>query len=142
MPYVDEAFGAMDPDQLSNVNLEEFSRYVCCLHEEDPAQFEALKPVLNEWLKQLLADPLRNGDEVIVPTDSLFIEMLPSEKSLLEDFKLKHRQMDVMKVRAEVRQMELENVRYASRLLAGENEDPDIDKRIIIKGGSTPVIDM
>ncbi len=52
--------------------------------------------------------------------------MLPSDKSLLEDFKLKHRQMDVMKVRAEVRQMELENVRYASRLLAGENEDPDI----------------
>ena len=139
-PYVDEAFGAMDPDQLSNVNLEELSRYICCLHEEDPVQFETLKPVLNEWLKQLLADPLRNGDEVIVPTDSLFIEMLPSDKSLLEDFKLKHRQMDVMKARAEVRQMELENVRYASRLLSGENDDPDVDKSVVVHGGANVIV--
>ncbi|MFT7095720.1 MAG: hypothetical protein ACI84K_001305 [Pseudohongiellaceae bacterium] len=139
-PYVDEAFGAMDPDQLSNVNLEELSRYICCLHEEDPEQFETLKPVLNEWLKQLLADPLRNGDEIIIPTDSLFIEMLPSDKSLLEDFKLKHRQMDVMKVRAEVRQMELENVRYAARLLADDYADPDIDKKIVVHGGSSVIV--
>ncbi|NOR68556.1 MAG: hypothetical protein GQ532_02465 [Methylomarinum sp.] len=139
-PYVDEAFGAMDPDQLSNVNLEELSRYICCLHEEDPEQFETLKPVLNEWLKQLLADPLRNGDEIIVPTDSLFIEMLPSDKSLLEDFKLKHRQMDVMKVRAEVRQMELENVRYAARLLADDFEDPEVDKKVVVHGGSSVIV--
>ncbi len=139
-PYVDEAFGAMDPDQLSNVNLEELSRYICCLHEEDPEQFEALKPVLNEWLKQLLADPLRNGDEVIVPTDSLFIEMLPSDKSLLEDFKLKHRQMDVMKVRAEVRQMELENLRYAARLLADDFDDPEVDKKVVVHGGSNVIV--
>ncbi len=140
-PYVDEAFGAMDPDQLSNVNLEELSRYICCLHEEDPVQFQTLKPVLNEWLKQLLADPLRNGDEVIVPTDSLFIEMLPSDKSLLEDFKLKHRQVDVMKVRAEVRQMELENVRFAARLLKGEREDPEIDKKVVVHGADGVIVD-
>jgi len=139
-PYVDEAFGAMDPDQLSNVNLEELSRYICCLHQEEPDEFETLKPVLNEWMKQLLADPLRNGDEIIVPTDSLFIEMLPSDKSLLEDFKLKHRQMDVMKVRAEVRQMELENVRYAARLLDGDNEDPDVDKKIVVHGNSSVIV--
>ena len=139
-PYVDEAFGAMDPDQLSNVNLEELSRYICCLHKEDPVQFEALKDVLNEWLKQLLADPLRNGDEVIVPTDSLFIEMLPSDKSLLEDFKLKHRQMDVMKVRAEVREMELENVRYAARLLDDNFEEPDVDKKVVVHGDSSVIV--
>jgi hypothetical protein len=23
-PYIDEAFGAMDPDQLSNINLEDY----------------------------------------------------------------------------------------------------------------------
>ncbi len=133
-PYVDEAFGAMDPDQLSNITLEEFSEYVCCLHHEDKDEFDRLKPVLLEWLNQLLANPLRNGDEVIVPTDSLFIEMLPSDKSLLEDFKLKHRQMDVMKVRAEVREQELENIRYAARLLGEDYSDPDIEKRIHIDG--------
>jgi hypothetical protein len=30
-PYIDSAFGAMDPDEISNVNLDEYSKYVCCL---------------------------------------------------------------------------------------------------------------
>lgn len=133
-PYIDEAFGAMDPDQLSNINLEEFSKYICCLHDNDPQEYERLKPVLRKWLELLLADPLRNGDEIIIPTGSLFIEMLPSDKSLLEDFKLKHREWDVYKVQAEVRKMELENIRYAARLLNDEMEDPDIDKKIVVMG--------
>ena len=133
-PYVDEAFGAMDPDEMSNLNLGEFSNYICCLHDKDPDEFERLKPVLTELLKQLLADPLRNGDEIIIPTGSLFIEMLPSEKSLLEDFKLKHREWDVYKVQAEVRKMELENIRYAARILNLKLEDPEIDKKIILEG--------
>lgn len=133
-PYIDEAFGAMDPDEMSNINLEEFSKYICCLHHEDPTEYERLKPVLKKWLERLLADPLRNGDEIIIPTGSLFIEMLPSDKSLLEDFKLQHREWDVYKVQAEVRKMELENIRLATRLLNNEREDPDIDKKIIVEG--------
>jgi len=142
-PYVDEAFGAMDPDELSNINLGEFSKYICCLHDEDPEEYERLKPVLKLWLEKLLADPLRNGDEIIIPTGSLFIEMLPSDKSLLEDFKLKHREWDVYKVQAEVRRLELENLRYAARLLNAEMSDPDIDKKIIVHGnGILPDIDV
>jgi hypothetical protein len=138
-PFIDQSFGAMDPDQLSNVNLTEFSQYICCLHKEDPEKFEKLKPVLHKWLSQLLSDPLRNGDEIIVPTDSLFIEMLPSDKSLLEDFKLKHREWDVYKVQAEVRRIELENIRYAARLLKEKMGDPDIDKKIIVEGNGTHI---
>ena len=142
-PYVDEAFGAMDPDQLSNVSLEEFSKFICCLHDESPEKYEELKPVLKAWLEQLLADPLRNGDEIVVPTGSMFIELLPSDRSLLEDFKLKHREWDVYKVQAEVRRMELENVRYAARLLNAEMEDPDIEKKIVVTGnGAQPSIDV
>ena len=37
-PYVDSAFGAMDPDELSNVNLERFGKYVCCLHDKLPPE--------------------------------------------------------------------------------------------------------
>jgi hypothetical protein len=141
-PYVDEAFGAMDPDELSNVNLEEFSKYVCCLHDESPDEYERLKPVLREWLEKLLADPLRNGDEIVIPTGSMFIELLPSDRSLLENFKLKHREWDVYKVQAEVRRMELENVRYAARLLNAEMEDPDIEKKIVVTNGTQPSISV
>jgi hypothetical protein len=73
-PYVDEAFGAMDPDELSS--LEEFSKYICCLYNEDRDEYERLNDVLIYWLEKLLADPLRNGDEVIIPTGSMSIEML------------------------------------------------------------------
>ncbi len=138
-PYVDEGFGAMDPDELGSITLTEFSKYLCCLHANEPALFEQLKPVLQAWYEKLVSDPQRNGDEVIVPTGSLFIEMLPSEKSLLEDFKLAHREWDVYKVQAEVRRMELENIRYAARLLNAQMEDPDVEKKIVIEGGATGV---
>jgi hypothetical protein len=134
-PYIDSAFGAMDPDELSNVNLDEYSKYVCCLHEElTPVEFAAIKEELKEWLKKLLATPLRNGDEIVVPTGSLFIEALVDQKPILEDFKLKHREVDVFKVLEEVRRAGLENLRFAARLLNAEREDPDIEKKIVVTG--------
>ncbi|MEA2125046.1 MAG: hypothetical protein QOI80_1828, partial [Solirubrobacteraceae bacterium] len=42
--------------------------------------------------------------------------------------------VDVSRARAEVRKLELENLRYASRVLAAERGDPDVDKRITIDG--------
>ena len=90
----------------------------------------------------LLADPLRNGDEITVPTDSLFIETLPGAHPLLEDFKLRHRELDVLKVGEEVRKARLENLRLASRLLHDEREDPDIEKKIVVSGGVNTVIDV
>jgi hypothetical protein len=140
-PYVDSAFGAMDPDDLSNVSLTDYGRYVCCLHDRLPAaEFEALKPLLRKWLETLLADPLRNGDEVTVPTDSLFIEILPGAHPLLENFKLRHRELDVFKVAEEVRKSRMETLRLASRLLHDEREDPEIDKRIVVAKDLSAVI--
>ncbi len=142
-PYIDAAFGAMDPNEFDNLNLNDFSKYICCLHDRDPDMFEQLKPMLNKWFGQLLADPLRNGDELIIPSGSLYIEALPAAHPLLEDFKLKHRELDVFKVQAEVRKMELENVRYAARLLDQEHEDPDIEKKIVVNGnGISSNIDL
>jgi len=142
-PFVDSAFGAMDPDSLSNVNLQDYGRYVCCLHERlSTEEFEELKPLLRKWLERLLADPLRNGDEVTVPTDSLFIEILPGAHPLLEDFKLRHRELDVMNVTEDVRRKRLEALRLASRLLHDEREDPDIEKKIVVTGAVQPAIDV
>lgn len=143
MPYVDASFGAMDPDQLSNVSLEDYARYVCALREQmAAADFDELKVTLKGWLELLLADPLRNGDEIIVPTSSLYIEMLLSANSLLEDFKLFHREWDVYKVQAEVQLAALENLRISRRILEDNLEDPKIDKRILVEGGVSTSLDI
>ena len=76
-----------------------------------------------------------------MPTDSLYIEALPGKHPLLEDFKLMHRIMDVQKVQAEVRKLELENLRYAARLLNDERDDPDTEKKVIVEKGINSVID-
>jgi hypothetical protein len=143
-PYIDSAFGAMDPDQLGNVSLDEYSAYVCRLHDTLPAsQFDALKPQLKAWLEQLLASPLRNGDEIVIPTHSLFIESLVDANSLLEEYKAKQRQLDVFKVGEEVRRAGIDNVRRAARLLKGERGDPDFEKQTIVAGvNAAPSIDV
>lgn len=142
-PYVDAAFGAMDPDELSNVSLNDYARYVCCLHERLSAQdFERMKPQLEKWLELLLADPLRQGDEIVVPTGSLFIEALPGAHPLLEDFKLRHRAIDVFKAIADVRKSELGNLRLAARILGDELDDPEIDKKIVVHGAIQPGVDL
>ena len=93
----------MDPEELANVNLEEYSRYVCCLHDSLPAhQFDAMKRQLRAWLEKLLATSLRNGDEIVVPTGALFIEALVDQNSNLENFKLMHRDLDVYKVEQDI----------------------------------------
>ena len=49
----------------------------------------------------------------------------------------------MLKVQAEVRKMEFENVRYGARLLDAEHEDPDIEKKIVVNGnGLSPNIDV
>jgi hypothetical protein len=76
----------------------------------------------------------------VVPTGSLFIESLVDPNPVLEEFKLRHRELDVYKVQSEVRHAELENVRLAARLLNEEWEDPDIERKVVIDGGGAIVL--
>jgi hypothetical protein len=134
-PYVDSEFGLLDPDAPGNWTLEEFQELYCCLKEKmAESEFAEIEPALQDFYKQLLMDPLRPGELVSVPTGSLFIEALPGAHPLLENFKALHRAVDVKKVQAEVRRAELENIRYAARIMAGQHGDPDIDKKIIVEG--------
>lgn len=75
-----------------------------------------------------------------MPTDSLYIDALPGTRPVLEDFKLLHRGLDVRVVRAQARQAEIENLRYAARLLDDRLDDPEVDKRIVVEGGTATVL--
>ena len=105
------------------------------------ADFEKVRPQLKDQYDKLVKAPHRNGEEIIVPTGSLFIEALPATTSLMERFKMLHRAIDVKKVQAEVRKAELENLRLVDRILHDEREDPYIEKKIVIEGGTPIVVD-
>lgn len=141
-PYYDPFTGLRDPDQLANWTLHDFAEYVCCLRKNASERtFSAMLPGLIEAYRRLKeADD--GDDELVVPTGSLYIEALPGAHPILEDFKLAHRAIDVKKAQAEARLGELENLRMAARLLAGEREDPRIDKKIIVEGNPKISIDQ
>lgn len=143
-PYIVAGLNELvDPDDIGNWTLEDFAKYVLRLKEHlSQEDFESIKGQLMEQYQQILTNPRPNGDEITVPTNSLFIELMPSTNSNIEEFKRKHRVADVKKVLAEVRQAELENVRLAARILAGERQDPHIDKMIVVEGGQVPVADV
>ncbi|MFQ6242564.1 hypothetical protein [Sinorhizobium meliloti] len=140
-PYIDHAFNALvDPDDLGNWSLEDFSDYVCCLRDQlDDAEFDQIKDQLQAQFKRLLTASRRADDMVTVPSGSLFIEALPATHSLIEEFKARHRAVDVKRAQAEVRKIELENVRYAARVLGDELEDPDIEKKVVVEGSSVVI---
>lgn len=149
-PFVDSELGLRDPDELGNWTPEEFVAYARALNDEMQEQLqdgeitaeEVQKTVdqLTEQYKRLLSAPRRAEDEITVPTGSLYIEALPGTHPILEDFKLMHRAIDVKKVQAEVRKLEMENIRYAARILSNEREDPEIEKKILIEGAARDLV--
>jgi hypothetical protein len=139
-PYYDKVGQLVDPDPLGNWTLHDFVEYVCCLRKTLSRnafirRLPALKKLYARF-KELGA----KDEEIIVPSDSLYIEALPGVRPVLEDFKLLHRALDVKKVQAEVRGAELENVRMAARLFAGEREDPTIEKKVVVEDAGTAIV--
>ena len=145
--YVDDYFGIRDPDDLAEFTSEELRQFVEVKHEElvndesltkqeRQAEIDALEASIGEIIRKRLADPRRETDLVVVPTGQLYMEALLGEQTLLEDFKLAHRGYDAAKARAELRKGELENLRYAARLLDEEPDldDPDTDRHVVVDG--------
>ena len=142
LSYVDEKTGLRDPGDPANYTMEELISFIEWLHANEPDEFEEKTEALRVLVAERLADPQSKSGLVVVPTDSLYIEALPGAHPLLEDFKILHRALDVKKVRAEVRHAELENIRIMTRLLEGELDDPDIEKKVVVSGdGVTPTIE-
>ncbi len=101
---------------------------------------DTVKTTLDELIDLGKFDPSSKPEEIIVPTNNLYIEALPGSHPLLEGFKLKHRAVDVEKAKAEHRAMVLENIRAEARLLNLEFGDPQVDKFIQIKGNANTSI--
>ncbi|MEM8998220.1 MAG: hypothetical protein AAGF23_25785, partial [Acidobacteriota bacterium] len=140
-PYVDNVLGVRDPDAIGNWTLDDFADYVQLLRETlGEEEFAALEADLRAEAERLLSAPRNDSEDIIVPSDSLFIEALVGSHPILEKFQLQHRAVDVKQALAEVRGAELNNVRLAARLVAGEREDPDIDRKIVIEGESSVVV--
>lgn len=153
MPYVDSELGLRDPDEFGNFTPEEFIAYARELdeemrkklekggmNEEEKKELEAARDQLENQFRRLLSAPRRAEEEIIVPTNSLYVEALPAAHPILEDFQLMHRGIDVKKVQAEVRKLELENLRYAARILGNEFEDPDIERKLVISSDNQSII--
>lgn len=136
-PYLDAGLRLMDPHDPGNVSREDFARYVCYLRETlSDQEFEDVRPSLLARFKALLLSSIGNGDELIVPTGSAYIEALPGANPLLEDFKLAHRALDVVSAQEEARHGSLDSLRRAARILGAELEDPDIEAKYLFQGNS------
>jgi hypothetical protein len=140
LPYYDPFSQASDPDPLGNWTLHDLVEYTCCERKMlSKDAFDKKLPGLIEAYR-ILKERAAEDEDLIVPTDSLYIEALPGAHPVLEDFKLFHRAIDVKKFQAEVRGAELENIRFAARLLSGEREDPTIEKKILVENAGTTVV--
>jgi hypothetical protein len=141
LPYIDSELGIHDPDQLGSWTPEDFAQYATCLLQQEKdklseSDYTALQSQLQDQYQTIVSNPAPTSDVVIVPTSSLYIEALPGAHPLLENFKLEHRAIDVQKAKGEARKQELENLRYAARLLGSELGDPDFDKQVLVTGAS------
>jgi hypothetical protein len=68
----------------------------------------------------------------LVETNSLMIDILPGTGSALENFKLAHRGIDVVKAVEEKERMRWENERRKKLVSKGKLGDPDIEKVILV----------
>lgn len=135
--YVDEYMGVRSPDPVHDYSTDELLKLAEEVwHHEDTTEGQ------HEALRQLILDrlnsPVLDDDLIVLPTGQLYIEALKGSHALLEDFKLKHRKMDMLKVKEEVRAEQLENLRKALRLVNETGsilDDPDVDKKVIVEGG-------
>lgn len=138
--FVDNATdGVRDADAYANHTTQELIDYLKCLRRENPAAYASERDTVLALINERLRSPRKESERVVIPTKSMYIEALPGKHPVMEDFKLAHRALDVKRAQADVRGQELENLRFAARLIEGERGDPDVGTRIEVTG-NVPVM--
>lgn len=126
---------AVDPDANASFSMQSWSDALAHFEATGGSRIpKEIEVKLNDLLAAGLLSPESAPQRIIVPSDCLYIEALPGKHPILEDFKLRHRMLDVQKVLAEHKSMELENIRAEARLRRLELSDKDIDQIIRIEG--------
>ena len=139
--FVDDYLGVKDPATEVGVSSEELLDYARAAIDSgqlSPTEIEAL----NDLIVRSISSVHHNTDEVVLPTGQIYLEALKGEQALLEDFKLAHRGMDVLKVQEEIRDARMDALRKALRLVGTDPDltDPDIDKKIVVEGGDDTIV--
>jgi hypothetical protein len=140
-PYLDSALGLRDPDTVGNWTLEQFTEYVRCLKKTlPPIDYARIEEILRAQYQELLTSPHRNGEEITIPSNGVYMQMLVDPGKALEEFKAAHRAVDVMKVKTEVMAAQIDNLRRAKLVLADRLEDPNIEsvKNVYYHGDIPP----
>jgi hypothetical protein len=135
--FLDDYLKVRDPDGMGPWTVEKAEEW---LQEQlaDASIPQVTKDQYKKDFEAKLQEARRVNDEIIIPTGQLFIEALPGRHPLLEDFKLKHRMIDLKKATADLRHAELENLRLAVRTIKGHAKDdlladPDIERNIMLQ---------
>jgi hypothetical protein len=138
-PYLDSQLGLRDPDPAGNWSLEDFTRYVKCLQEKLSAEdYARVDEQLRAQYQELLTSPHRNGEEITIPSNGVYMQMLVDPGKVLEEYKEAHRLMDVMKAKEDVRTAAIDNIRRAKLVIANQLEDPNIEsvKNVYYRGAA------
>jgi hypothetical protein len=137
--FLDSYFGVLDPDPFGEVPTTTQAVALAECAWDRPETTDADREEITEWLLAVMAAQERISEEIIVPTGQLFMEALPGAHPLLEDFKLRHRALDLERAVVDVKVREAELLRRAARLVADDLADPDIEQRIEVSGTDTTV---
>ncbi|MDG5492701.1 hypothetical protein [Psychroserpens sp. SPM9] len=145
--YVHDHYGLVDPDPKASDNsvedLMDFNKCIDATHLNPNNPINRVNPeAVKGLLKDAIADGRFRSEEIVVPSGQLYIEALPGTHTVLEDFKLRHRAADVIKAHSEIRGIELENIRKASRIIDGQYDDPDTEKTVVIDSNNETDIDV
>lgn len=140
--FVDDYLGVRDPALDMGVTSAELIEYAKEVWEDETISDED-RTTLSEILAKSLSSPVPDTQEIILPTGQVYMEALKGETTLLEDFKLAHRGLDVLKVQEEVREGRLENLRRAGLMVQDipDFSDADVDKNVRIIGGDQTIVD-
>ncbi len=139
--FVDDYLGVRDPTMefgVSTPELIEYARQAIQSGRLEPEEVDQLKAAV----ARAVGSPNLNTEEIVLPTGQIYMEALKGEQVLLEDFKLGHRGIDLLKAQEDVRQQRIENLRRAGRM-TGENPnfgDSEIEKAIIVDSDNDIIV--
>jgi hypothetical protein len=138
--FVDDFLGVRDPAMDLGVNSAELIDYARAAIASEELSAPEVR-TLTSIVADAVSSPYYNIDEIVLPTGQIYMEALKGEQALLEDFKLAHRGMDVLKVQEEIRRERLDNLRRAARLVSDSPDlsDPEVDKVIHVDGKASVI---